>query len=277
MNQEQWQQQVEIPWGGTETRRLALPEGWNVVSRLVPRSPASVPALEGEIERALRDPIGLPALAEFAREKGPACVVVDDRTRPTPVAAMLAAVIPELERAGMADGDINVLVATGTHRDMTEPELRERVGAAVFERHEVRNHHMFAPDELLSAGRTPTDGIEVHFNRWLVKAGTVVVIGCIEAHEIAGYGGGLKNLMPGCSGPAPVYLTHNPRFQRQERIGHSGMPRERCRFRRVIDECGALLGPKVFLVNAVMEGSRPVAIVAGDPGGGPRGGMPHLS
>jgi hypothetical protein len=39
------------------------------------------------------------------------------------------------------------------------------------------------------------------------------------------------------------------------------MPKSQCRRRQAVDECGALLGPQVFIVNTVMGG----AVVAGDP------------
>jgi hypothetical protein len=90
-------------------------------------------------------------------------------------------------------------------------------------------------------------------------------VGCIEAHEIAGFGGGYKNLMPGCAGPEAIYATHNRKFVRPTRISMSGVPRDQSPFRVMIDECGALLGPKVFIINIVLDPVNAVAVIAGDP------------
>ncbi len=257
--------QLSFPWGAGATLDFTLPEGWELKAVLKPNHPAALPELGAELGRALKNPIGSEPLSRFARRGKTACVVIDDRTRPTPVAGIMPRVLDELREAGLQDQDITILIALGTHRDMTEAEISERVGPGVARRVRVVNHKFDAPAVCVPAGKTRTDKIPVTFNRLLLESDTVVSIGCIEAHEQAGFGGGYKNLMPGCSGPEPIYHTHNARFQKPERISSSGMPRERCRFRRAVDECGELLGPKVFIVNAVLDPVRPVAIVAGHP------------
>jgi len=255
---------LRLPWGHDDEVELKLPPGWRLRQTLVPNRPERVPELNEEIERALANPIGLPRLSEFARRGPTACVVVDDRTRLTPVAAILPRVLRELNDAGVADRDIVILIALGTHRAMTAAELAARLGPEAMARVRVVNHSM-APEQQADLGRTPTDGVPVTLNRLVAAADTVVSIGCIEAHEQAGFGGGYKNLMPGVAGWEPVRATHNARFQKPERISSAGMPRARCKFRRAVDECGAMLGPKVFIVNAVLDPVRVMAVVAGDP------------
>jgi hypothetical protein len=163
------------------------------------------------------------------------------------------------------DKDISILVALGTHREMTPAELQERVGREVAGSYKLENHKLGDPASVTFIGRTESDGIAVSLNRRVVEAEVVVSLGCIEAHEVAGFGGGYKNFVPGCAGWEPIRAIHDPRFHPLERISHAGMPRSRCRVRRAIDECGRLLGPKVFLVNVVLDPVRPVAVVAGDP------------
>lgn len=255
---------LHLPWGHHDEVELALPPGWKLRETLTPNRPTTMPDLREEIERALAHPIGAPRLSEFARRGKTACVVIDDRTRPTPIAAMLPPALAELNAAGVPDKDITVLVALGTHRDMTSEELAARVGPEVMRRVKVVNHSM-APEQNADLGRTPTDGVPVTLNKIAVAADTVVSLGCIEAHEQAGFGGGYKNLMPGIAGWEPVRATHNAAFQKPERISSGGMPRARCKFRRAVDECGAMLGPKVWILNAVLDPVRVMAVVAGDP------------
>ena len=254
-----------FPWGRDGTVEFDLPQGWTLKALLEPSQPQNLPALDQEIDRAMKNPIGSPPLHEFAKQTKTACVVVDDRTRPTPVAAIMPRVIQELNDAGVRDEDITVLMAVGTHRKMTDEEISEQVGPDMVKRLKVLNHDCFNKSQNVSVGKTPTHGVAISFNRIVVEADTIVTVGCIEAHEIAGFGGGYKNLMPGCAGPEAIYATHNAKFVKPERISHSGIPRGRSRFRVMIDECGALLGPKVFIINTVLDPVNVIKIVAGHP------------
>ena len=256
---------VTVPWGKQNTLNIELPASWQLKAVLNPRHPEKRPTLDEALDRALAKPIGLPPLAEFARGKKNAVVVVDDRTRPTPVAGILPKVLAELNAAGIRDENITVIMGLGTHRDMTEAEIRERVGEAAFRRVRCENHDYQSPDKLLLVGKTPTHGIPITFNKKVVEAGVVVSVGTIEAHEQAGFGGGYKGLMPGVAGEAPITWTHNYNFQKVELIASAGMRREQCRFRQAVDEAGALLGPKVFIVNTLLDPIEVIDVVAGDP------------
>jgi len=257
--------EISLPWGEGEAIRLPIPDGWKIKAVLKPNHPAQLPDFRSELDRALKNPIGMPPLNEFARRGRSACVLVDDRTRPTPVGAILQSVIAELNQAGVKDSDIAIIVAVGAHRAMTEEEIRGQVGADIYKRCRVVNHQYFEKNGLAPVGVTPTHKIPVSLNRLAVEADTVVSIGCIEAHEQAGVGGGYKSIMPGISGLEAIKATHTAKFQKPERISSSGIPKSRCRFRQAVDEAGALLGPKLFIVNAVLDPVNAVAIVAGDP------------
>lgn len=258
-------EKITAPWGPRESVSLDLPKGWRLREILEPQAPASVPLLAEELDRAMRAPIGLPALHEFARGKKSAAVVVDDRTRPTPVSAILPRVWSELAAAGVPESAVVVVIATGTHRDMTPEEIQVRLGADFAARFRVIAHHHRDHAANVRVGTTPTHGVPCAMNREVVAAELVVSIGCIEAHEQAGVGGGYKNLMPGVAGLETIRFTHHPKYQDPPRVSSSGMPKRICKFRQAVDECGALLGPKVYIVNTVMVREQVIAVVAGDP------------
>ncbi len=256
---------VSIPWGKEGSVDFDLPSGWDLREVLEPRVPESPLPVESQVDEAMDKPIGLPPLSEFARGKASAAIVVDDRTRPTPVARMMPRVIRELEAAGVPDDKIKLLMALGTHRPMTDEEIEERVGTEAFRRFKYINHDCHDKSRLQFMGRTPTRGIPFSVNRAAAEAEVVVLIGCIESHEMAGVGGGYKNVMPGVAGFEAILATHNRKFQRPTRVSNGGMPWESCVFRRTLDECGELLGPKTFILNAVTLGDAVEAIVAGHP------------
>ena len=82
------------------------------------RKPAMplLPDPEEAVRAALARPVGTPPLAELARGKSSACMLICDITRPVPNGVFLPILIRELMAAGIAAERITVLVATGLHR-----------------------------------------------------------------------------------------------------------------------------------------------------------------
>src|SRR4051794_23637324 len=68
------------------------------------------------VRETLERPIGPPPLADLARGKRSACVVISDITRPVPNRQILPPLLDVLETSGVPRSGITVLVATGTHR-----------------------------------------------------------------------------------------------------------------------------------------------------------------
>ncbi len=90
--------------------------------------------------------------------------MADDNTRPTPTGLILPLLLDELNAAGVPDGAVEVIIALGTHRPMTEAEIELKFGAAVVARVPIRNHDAFDPGELEDLGTTP-GGVPVTVNR----------------------------------------------------------------------------------------------------------------
>jgi nickel-dependent lactate racemase len=103
------------------------------------------------------------------------------------------------------------LVATGLHRPMSVPEIRDRLGPEVpgdiaVENHEATNEaHMVTLDP-------PEDGVPVVLDRRVVEADLVVATGMVEPHLYAGFSGGWKTVSIGCAGEPTIAATHGPRF-----------------------------------------------------------------
>src|SRR5262245_25532868 len=88
-----------------------------------PAPPLSDPARA--IAQALAQPTGTRPLAELARGRKNACILVCDITRPVPNQLILPPLLRTLENAGIARQDILLLVATGMHRPNEGVELEE--------------------------------------------------------------------------------------------------------------------------------------------------------
>jgi nickel-dependent lactate racemase len=224
-----------------------------------PAEPLADPV--GAIERALAEPIGTPPLAEVARGRRDACILICDVTRPVPNRLILPPLLRTLEANGISRRDILILVATGLHRPNVGAELEEMVGPEVMRDYRIENHDGKALDEHDFLGTTP-NGVPVYLDSRYVRADLKITTGLIEPHLMAGYSGGRKVICPGIAALETVKVWHGPRFLEDPRA-----------------DCGILEGNPVheentriarmagcdFIVNVCIDGSRRVLWVgAGD-------------
>ena len=163
--------------------------------------------LEGQIRKSLENPIGLPPLRRLVGSESRVVLVCDDITRPTPQQSILPALVDEFNAVGVKNENIEIIIALGTHRDMTEKEILERFGKTVSDRIRIVNHDYKSPDNLVDLGTTKS-GIPVVVNREVVEADFVVAIGNIVPHCYAGWGGGGKMIQPGVCGEQTTSATH---------------------------------------------------------------------
>src|SRR5436853_6418956 len=130
---------ITLDYGRTGLE-VELPDD-RVVGPLAIRPAAPLADPEAAVIRALEHPIGSPPLAELARGRRNACILVCDVTRPVPNRLLLPPILRTLEEQGVARKDILILVATGLHRPNEGAELEELVGPEVAARYRVENHH----------------------------------------------------------------------------------------------------------------------------------------
>ncbi len=186
-----------------------LPESWNLLAMSEPRE---VPAAENVAElvkEGLENPIGMAPLAQIipSLENRRAVIIVEDQTRPTPVDLVALPLINELNRLGISDESIEVVIGRGTHRETTREEIRQKLGKEVVSRLKVSIHDPDDKDNLVNVGTT-SRGTPCWANRKVVEAGFKVGIGTINPHYFAGYGGGPKIVLPGISGRDTIRHNH---------------------------------------------------------------------
>ncbi len=224
-----------------------------------PAAPLADPATA--VADALRRPIGAPPLAEVARGRKNACILVCDVTRPVPNKLVLPPILRILEEQGIARRDILILIATGLHRPNEGAELVELVGPEIAGAYRIENHHGKVREEHDFLGVTP-NGVPVWLDSRYVRADLKITTGLIEPHLMAGYSGGRKVICPGIAGLDTVKVWHGPRFLEHPKA-----------------DCGSVEGNPVhaentrialmagcdFIVNVCLDGQRRVTWVgAGD-------------
>jgi nickel-dependent lactate racemase len=232
-----------------------------VVGPLQIRPADPLPDPEAAVADALRRPTGTPPLAEVARGRRDACVLVCDVTRPVPNRLILPPLLHTLEGAGIARRDILILVATGLHRPNEGAELEEMLGPDVVANYRVENHHGKVREEHDYLGTTP-NGVPVWLDSRYVRADLKITTGLIEPHLMAGYSGGRKVICPGIAGLETVEVWHSPRFLQHPKadcgiVEGNPVHEENTRI--------ALMAGCDFIVNVCVDGQRRVTWVgAGD-------------
>jgi nickel-dependent lactate racemase len=168
---------------------------------------------QGAIEHALARPVAGRPLAEMARGKRSACVLICDITRPVPNGLFLPPLIRTLLDAGVPRERITILVATGLHRPNDEREIAEIVGDPwVLGQVKVLNHVATDDADHVLIGRTPSRGTVVRLDRRLVNAELKIATGLVEPHFMAGWSGGRKVIAPGVAHAETITTFHNSTF-----------------------------------------------------------------
>jgi len=209
---------------------------------------------EQAISEALANPIGSKPLAEIARGKKTACILVCDITRPVPNKIILPQILKAIESSGVPRSGITILIATGLHRPNEGDELIELVGEDIVQNYRVENHHGKESSEHDYLGVTPR-GVPVYIDSRYINAELKITTGLIEPHLMAGYSGGRKVICPGIAGIETVKVWHGPKF-----LEHPNA------------ECGIVEGNPVheentyialmsgcdFIVNVCVDGNRQI-------------------
>ncbi len=211
---------------------------------------------EEAVRWALEHPVGAPKLRELAKPGRRTVIVTSDISRPLPSYEVLPAVLDELYAAGVRREDITVVLALGSHRHHTEEEQRRLVGERCWNEVRVEDSD---PEDCVRMGVTSA-GTPVDISRTVAEAEFRICLGNIEFHYFAGYSGGAKAIMPGCSTPEAIQRNHSMMVSEDACAGKlEGNP-----IRTDIEEAAGFC-PADYIVNAVLDEHKHIVYaVAGD-------------
>ncbi|MBM3241255.1 nickel-dependent lactate racemase [Candidatus Poribacteria bacterium] len=197
---------INIPYGDSE-KRLEVDDK-NLLFSVEPPIPPrpSLREEQDEVRRAISNPIGTPNLDTLIQPQHKVAILVDDFTRPTPAYKVMLVVLETLAKVGVADDNVNIIIARGTHRRLSRADMEQKVGKEVVERFEVKNHEN--DRNLVSMGKSKM-GTPVWINQTVVEADIRIAIGSVCAHPVAGYGGGAKIIVPGVAGVETIHVNHS--------------------------------------------------------------------
>ncbi len=234
--------------------------GDRIVYEIGPNNLPPPPDLNKAILDAIRNPIGCKPLDELLKPGMRVVIIADDITRATPREKILPALLNELNRIGVSDNDVTVVIALGTHRYMSDDEILRCFGEEVVRRVRVVNHEWRDGGKLVYVGATRR-GTPVYVNKLVYEADFVIGVGSIIPHSFAGYGGGAKIIQPGVCGEKTTAYTHILAAL-EDPLNLLGNPDNVVRME--MEEVADLVGLD-FIINVVLNGEGGVVkIVAGD-------------
>ncbi|MBI5968027.1 MAG: nickel-dependent lactate racemase [Deltaproteobacteria bacterium] len=242
---------------GEKILEFKLPPGWSLLGNLQTQN--LPPIGRNEMVRCLQNPLGTLRLQEIARGKKNAVVIASDVTRPVQGEIALPLILNSLNRGGIADENILLIMGGGTHQAPQDlPEAyKEKYGQEVVDRLKILYHN---PDEdLIYLGQTRR-GHPIEVNRWVAEADLKVAFGGIIPHGLGGYSGGAKSILPAVSSRESIIQNHLMVVEPGVGIGLvEGNP-----MREEMEEIAERVGLD-FIFNLVLnaEGD-PVGAVSGD-------------
>ncbi|WP_301859978.1 nickel-dependent lactate racemase [uncultured Megasphaera sp.] len=209
-----------FPYGKSQ-QTVALPEEHvRYVLRGQPTQPAA------DVRQAVRQAVE-PSLAALTERIGPderVVIVVSDATRAVHTEEMLDVLLERLQAAGISLAHIRLLVALGTHRPATKEELVQICGPRWAGTLQIVQHDCRDAAQLVRVGCT-SFGNDVYINRQAVEADHLILTGGISFHDMAGFSGGRKAVLPGLAGYDTIMRNHGLALNDEQ----TGGMNEQCR------------------------------------------------
>jgi len=240
-------------WYGDTTVELRFPAEWTVKIF----GDQFIPTLsDSKIQHKIRKPIGSPPLSELAAGKSRASILLDDLSRPTPTARLLPVVLDELLAGGIKPENIAIVIAGGTHLPASANEVVKKTGGDLPSGVRVMAHD--CRQALVDLGRTAR-GTPIQINQQVYESDLKIGIGCIYPHQLAGFSGGAKILVPGAAGFETIRALHDNMLGSKGRAGSI-----QNQFRDEVDDIVDRVGLD-FIVNVTLNQNRDItAVFAGD-------------
>ena len=205
-----------LPYSRTEVP-IRVPDE-NLLGIIEAKQVSASPDAVSEITHALDNPLGGMRIETLAKPGQKACIVVDDKTRPTPSHLMVRPILERLNQAGVRDEDITILFGCGTHLTMTQDDAPPLIGDDCAKRVKLLLHDAEQKD-LVYVGET-SRGTKVRVNRVFAEADIKILTGDVELHYYAGYGGGRKSVLPAITDSESTQHNHSFLFDPASKTGN---------------------------------------------------------
>lgn len=199
---------------------------------------------------AISHPIGCKPLTDTVKPGDTVAFICNDLTRVANSFAFMPVLLNYFNRLGVPDANMKIVFSLGAHRDMTHDEMVQAVGGEVACRVRMFNSQAKCSEEFEYQGTT-SRGTPVWIHREICNTDHVVLTGTIVQHYFAGYGGGRKAVLPGCSSLETITANHKHMMDNRCGLGiTAGNP---CYEDQIEGVALFANGRNLFLFNAVLN------------------------
>ncbi|MDY6029193.1 MAG: nickel-dependent lactate racemase [Acidaminococcaceae bacterium] len=178
----------------------------------------TLPDLRQAVLDALYHPVGEEPLDRLVQPGCKVAFICNDPTRVANSHEFMPLLVDEMNKLGVKDEDMRIVFALGTHRDMTEEEMRVAVGEDVAARLPMYNSNCNKAEDFEYFGET-SFGTPVMLNKLICDVDLVILTGSIVHHFFSGFGGGRKAILPGVAAMETVRKNHSLMMHPEAKLG----------------------------------------------------------
>ena len=196
---------VNIPYG-SRMQSVSIPDDQLVGTYLPKRIPTAQDPKE-LFRESIKKGMETCGIGEKAKPGAKVCIIITDRTRPTPNQIIVPLVLDLLNDYGISDKDITIIVGLGMH-DKDNPEaILGNVGQAVVDRVTVINNEPDNEKIMVRMGET-SFGTPVELHQRFAEADIKIGTGNVTPCVLSGWSGGGKIVLPGVASRRCIYANH---------------------------------------------------------------------
>ena len=167
--------------------KMEVPESAHIVTR---KDPPRLADPEGDFFKAITNPIGMPPIPELVK-KGSCITIAFDAPPRSGIPRRLAIpiILKELAKVGISDRDVILICGSATQRKRTASELRENLGAEIFDRFwpfRLKSHD--CTQDLVYLGESEL-GDYVEYNAAVAESDLLIYLGTVVPINWGGFTG----------------------------------------------------------------------------------------
>jgi nickel-dependent lactate racemase len=201
---------IELPYGKLKLC-VDVPKQ-NLLKIIKPRLIIPKDKPEDLVKKALNQPLKKKRLEESLKPNMRVTIVVDDKTRPCPSKLMLPPLLKIIHSKGISKGNVTILFGCGTHEPVNEEWAKELLGTDIANEYKWYSSSNKIQNLKWVYKGTTSGGTKVLLNSLFAGADFRIILGDIEPHYFAGYGGGRKSVLPGVTNDETIQANHKLMF-----------------------------------------------------------------
>lgn len=209
-------QKIKIPYGKTY-RIISIPSGLKYKVLSV-EEPEPLVNLFQTLSHSLDYPIASIPFNSLFTHNDKIAIVIPDKTRRCQTDKILDVIISRLNKNGIKNQSITIILACGTHPAHTSTEIKKLVGEKIYQSIKIIDHDSKKSDEMFHIGVT-SRGTQLKINRNYAGANKRIIIGAIGHHYYAGFSGGRKLILPGIASYDSIQQNHSLVLNKNPMLG----------------------------------------------------------